>query len=541
MVKTLLHSNRKLIAFSVLSGVVSGLCGMGLIYIINLTLQNNNTQISTLIWQFFVLLFFSLTTGLMSQLSLNALGEKAIFEIRKIICRQVLTMPLRKIEETGSGKIYSTLSYDAQSISATIQSLPHIFINGASLIGGLIYLAWLSQKFFFICLAFVLIGVATYQALTQKSMKYFNKSSESSDTLFEHFKAVTSGIKELKLSRSRRINFLAQDLEETGKVYLRNNIKGLGMFSIATQWGQLLFFLLIGALLFSRSLVGQQSSEILIGSVLTVVYLIGPLGVVLSLIPTFGRMKIATERIKSLGTEVSDTLGNAERNESQSLPSLLTWSIEVSAITFTYPGNKNEVFSLGPINFTLKPGEITFLIGGNGSGKSTFLKLLTGLYVPDTGIISINKNTISTEAEREAYRQLFSTVFSDYYLFKRLPQPSEMQPQTVKASVYDYLKQLELGEKVSICNGEFSTVDLSQGQRKRLALLSAYLEDRPVYIFDEWAADQDPHFKEIFYAQILPTLKERGKAVLAVTHDDRYFEFADRIVKLDSGKLEEYS
>ena len=67
-------------------------------------------------------------------------------------------------------------------------------------------------------------------------------------------------------------------------------------------------------------------------------------------------------------------------------------------------------------------------------------------------------------------------------------------------------------------------------------LLTAYLEDRAVYVFDEWASDQDPIFKELFYLHILKRLKERQKAVVVVSHDDRYFSAADRIVRLDSGK-----
>jgi len=58
-----------------------------------------------------------------------------------------------------------------------------------------------------------------------------------------------------------------------------------------------------------------------------------------------------------------------------------------------------------------------------------------------------------------------------------------------------------------------------------------------VYLFDEWAADQDPVFKKVFYTQLLPELKARGKAVLVISHDERYFGAADRVIRLDYGKL----
>ena len=88
---------------------------------------------------------------------------------------------------------------------------------------------------------------------------------------------------------------------------------------------------------------------------------------------------------------------------------------------------------------------------------------------------------------------------------------------------------------MSYADGRFSTLDLSTGQRKRLAMVAALLDDKPIYIFDEWAADQDPGFRRYFYEGLLGELKARGKTVLAVTHDDRYFGVADRVVKRGEG------
>src|SRR5262249_40882734 len=112
-----------------------------------------------------------------------------------------------------------------------------------------------------------------------------------------------------------------------------------------------------------------------------------------------------------------------------------------------------------------------------------------------------------------------------------------MESPGLDAQARRYLSELRLAHKVKVQNGALSTTELSRGQRKRLALLTAYLEDRPLYVFDEWAADQDPQFKEIFYPRLLPELKARGKAVLVISHDDRYFPVADRILRLEDGKL----
>jgi putative ATP-binding cassette transporter len=208
--------------------------------------------------------------------------------------------------------------------------------------------------------------------------------------------------------------------------------------------------------------------------------------------------------------------------------------LELVGVTHTYYQEKDDThFTLGPINLTFQPGEVVFLIGGNGSGKSTLAKIVSGLYPPDMGEIRLDGELIS-DKNRDNYRQLFAAVFSDFFVFETL---LGLEHPDLDAQAQEYLAQLHLGHKVKVRDGQLSTIDLSQGQRKRLALLTAYLEDRSFYLFDEWASDQDPHFKEIFYTRILPDLKDRGKAVLVLTHDDHYFHLADRMIKLDYGKL----
>jgi len=188
---------------------------------------------------------------------------------------------------------------------------------------------------------------------------------------------------------------------------------------------------------------------------------------------------------------------------------------------------------VGPIDLSLHPREVVFIVGGNGSGKSTLAKLITGLYLPEAGEIYLNGQLIGAN-NREWYRQHFAVVFSDFYLFDRL---LGLDRQDLDQQAQQYLRQLQLDHKVTIRDGQLSTTALSQGQRKRLALLTAYLEDRPIYLFDEWASDQDPVFKEMFYTQFLPQLRSQGKTVLVISHDDHYFDQADRIIKLDYGQI----
>jgi putative ATP-binding cassette transporter len=217
------------------------------------------------------------------------------------------------------------------------------------------------------------------------------------------------------------------------------------------------------------------------------------------------------------------------------LPANTSWGrLDLVGVTHRYRReNEEESFLLGPVDLSFEPGELVFLVGGNGSGKTTLAKLLVGLYTPESGTICLNGRPVC-DADREHYRQHFAAVFGDFYLFERLVG---LGRPDLDAQAADYLRHLRLDHKVTVRDGTFSTTDLSQGQRKRLALLTAYLEDRPVYLFDEWAADQDPLFKKLFYTQLLPELKARGKAVLVISHDERYFGGADRLVRLDYGKL----
>jgi putative ATP-binding cassette transporter len=221
---------------------------------------------------------------------------------------------------------------------------------------------------------------------------------------------------------------------------------------------------------------------------------------------------------------VTEAAGDAEVKPSWN-------SLELAGVQHTYRReNEEEEFSLGPIDLSLRPGELVFITGGNGSGKTTLAKLLVGLYIPQQGEIRLDGQTI-TDERRDDYRQLFSVVFSDFYLFENLLGLSAFNIDT---KAQDYLAKLQLDRCVQIKDRTLSTLELSQGQRKRLALLTAYLEDRSIYLFDEWAADQDPQFKEIFYFE----LKEAGKTVIVISHDDRYYNVADRVLKLNYGLIE---
>jgi putative ATP-binding cassette transporter len=289
----------------------------------------------------------------------------------------------------------------------------------------------------------------------------------------------------------------------------------------------------MGLLLFAVPKFVPVSTPVLSAYILTSTYLISPFNNILQRLPALLRVNTSVEKIERMGLALAS---QAEINSTVKLPDTAQWeTLELNRVIHSYPGEKEDSnFSLGELNLKFHPGQLVFIIGGNGSGKSTLAKLITGLYIPESGKILLDGQPI-TEENREWYRQHFSAIFSDFYLFERL---LGMTNHDLDKQAAEYLREFHLENKVQVKDGVLSTTALSQGQRKRLALLTAYLEDRPIYLFDEWASDQDPFFRDIFYKQLLPELKRRGKTVFVISHDDRYFDLADRAIKLDYGKVE---
>jgi putative ATP-binding cassette transporter len=244
------------------------------------------------------------------------------------------------------------------------------------------------------------------------------------------------------------------------------------------------------------------------------------------------RAGIALKKIEALGISLADWAETTTTPESIHHQ----WKeLQLKGVTHAYQIEQEESsFGVGPIDLTVHPGELVFIVGGNGSGKSTLAKLLLGLYIPQSGHIYLDGQPID-DHNREWYRQHFAVVFADFFLFDRL---LGLDRADLDTEAQDYLRRLKLDHKVSVKNGNLSTTALSQGQRKRLTLLTAYLEQRPIFLFDEWAADQDPIFKEVFYTELLPQLRAQGKTILCISHDDHYFHLADRIIKLDYGQIE---
>ncbi len=532
LIYLLLRSSWLTVGIAIFTGLLSGASSAWLIALINTAISSNETNSTNLVWLFLGLIIVVFITGLISQIWLIRLGQKVIFDLQMSLSKRILSASLRHLEDLGAPKLLATLTDDVQSLSYLVYVTPLICVNIAIVVGCLFYLGWLSWLVLLVVFSFLLVATLSVQFLLARGGRLLGLAREEQDRLFEHFRTITEGTKELKLHQERRQEFLEGELQNTAASSQHYKNVSFGIFAFTANWGQILFFLAIALLLFGLPQITTVETPVLSSYILTVTYLTSPLRSILELLPNLSRASVALQKLDQLG------LSLVEKSEDVDCPQLdqkIAWQqLNLSAVTHAYRGESAEhSFTLGPIDLTFRSGELVFIVGGNGSGKSTLVKLITGLYTPETGQIYIDNQPI-TEQNREWYRQQFSVVFADFYLFEQLLGIDKSNLQRVQ----DYLHLLQLERKVQVSDGKLSTTALSQGQRKRLALLTAYLEDRLIYIFDEWASDQDPIFKEIFYTQLLVQLRDRGKTVLVISHDDRYFHLASRMIKLDYGKVE---
>jgi putative ATP-binding cassette transporter len=440
---------------------------------------------------------------------------------------------MRQLEKLGPHRLLATITEDIGNVIELVTILPQMLTQLAMMVGCLVYLGWLSWKVMLVMLVYMALGLISHQLPLLRAFHFFRLTREQWDLMYNAFHGLIVGTKELKLNTRRREGFLSEQLEPAALALQQYGMKANAIAMAVSNWGQILFFIFIGLLLFVTPYLLAIEGQVLIGYTLAVLFLITPLTMILNQIPAVERGALAAERIEELGMSLAEM--KPESLALRPAPDTSWRRLDLIDVTHVYRHDgADEEFELGPISLSMQPGELVFLIGGNGSGKTTLAKLLMGLYQPDSGEIRVDGRLI-TEGQRDDYRQRFSVVFYDFYLFDRLFGADESD---LDARSESYLKTLQLNHKLQIKDGKLSTVDLSQGQRKRLALLNAYLEDRPIYVFDEWAADQDPQFKQIFYFQLLPDLKARGKTVIVISHDDRYYSLADRVIKLESGKVE---
>lgn len=529
----LLRYSPRFVVMAIIASIFSGLANTALLAIIHQATSNMDQITQLLVMGFVVMTILLPVFRVVSEVLLVRLTQNAVKDLRIHLSRQILRAPLRELEKHGSNKLIAALTNDILILANALNQLPTFCMHLTVVISCLSYLIWLNWIAGVGMLVTSVLGIAIYWGFFTRGRVFFKAARQDADELFKHFEALTEGTKELKIHKARRDAFLNERLNATVTSFQGNMITGSTYYAVAGSIGQVLFFAVIGVCVFLLPALFPALSPVSVsGYSMVLLYLIFPLNGLTNIAPIMGNAQVSLRKIEELGIELR---GLTSEDISESLP-IGTWSeLKYDGITHSFHREKeDQSFTLGPIHLAFKPGELVFLVGGNGSGKTTLAKLLIGLYTPESGQVILD-GTVITDQNRDHFRQYFSTIFTDFHLFDSF---LGLDQTKVDEKVAFYLKELQLDHKVKFEGGKLSTLQLSQGQRKRLSLLTAYLEDRPIYLFDEWAADQDPLFKEVFYVSLLADLKAKGKTVIVISHDEHYFHVADRMIRLDYGQVE---
>lgn len=521
-----------LVTLSTVLGIVGGLSVTALLATINSALHSDAGLTQGVVLGFAGLCLLALFSSIFSDMGTNYVGQHIIATLRKELGEKVLSAPIDQIERYRSHRLIPVLTHDVDTISDFAFAFAPLAISFTVTLGCLGYLAMLSLPMFLIMLVAIVIGTVVQFIARSKGIAGFEEARAGEDELQRHYNAIAEGAKELRIHRPRRQRMFTHGIQETAGQIRDTQIRSINTFVIAKSFGSMLFFVVIGLALALQSLWPSGDKTVMSGFVLVLLYMKGPLEHLISTLPIISRAQIAFRRIAELSRQFSSPEPHLLLSE-QGNVNTAVHSLELNNVSYSFPPVEgSQPFQLGPVNLRIKQGDITFVVGENGCGKTTLIKLLLGLYAPHTGEIALNGQAVDAQ-NRDDYRQLFTTIFADYYLFDDVIQGDRQIPEDATR----YLKRLEIDHKVSVRDGAFTTTDLSTGQRKRLALVSAWLEERPVLVFDEWAADQDPTFRRIFYTELLPDLKRLGKTIIVISHDDRYFDVADQLVRMHAGNV----
>jgi putative ATP-binding cassette transporter len=525
-------------------GILSGIANSLVLGVINQGAQkvSNHEEVTQLFFIFLIAVVLFIYTRKYSLSQATIMVEQAIRRVRVRITDKIRRTELSFIEKNDRAQIYTYLTQDTNLISQSglivvsgIQSL--VVIVFCSL-----YVAMLSPVgFLIIAVGFIAAGLlylSHSKAISQEIHQSIVKEAE----FFAILNHVLDGFKEIRINQ-RKSNDVFRYVEkislETEKIKIRTGLK----FVTDIMFSRVFSNSLLGIVVFIMPLFSPTHATIVIKITATVLFLISPIEAIVGAIPMFARATVSIENITKLEASLDEVLQQnpqSQLNDKTVEENVAEFArfkrLQFEQINFQYTDKVGAAtFKVGPIDLTIEREEILFIVGGNGSGKSTFLKLLTGLYYPLSGSIAIDGEEIDY-TNYQAHRELFSIIFTDFHLFDRLYGLQNVDEKRVKS----LLQLMELDKKTKYINGQFSQLDLSTGQKKRLAFIAAVMEDKPVYIFDELAADQDPRFRKHFYEEILPDLRRQGKTIIAVTHDDNYFHCADRVLKMELGQLKPY-
>ena len=460
--------------------------------------------------------------------------EEAVRKVRVRIADKIRRSELSFIESTEKTDVYTYLTQDTNLISQSAV----VIIAGAQsaivLLFCVLYIAWLSTTGLVLTLLTLGSAILIYRMHYTTLNEELNETVTKETEFFGKLSQVLDGFKEIKINR-RKSDDLFRHIEQVAYESQRLKVSTGLKFVVDIMFSRVSSNILLGVVVFIMPIFSVTHVDVVVKISATILFLMGPLETIVAALPVFMRADVAVYNIQRLERELDEATRQAYTVDTHSDEDTFREfkSLRLDNATFQYTDREGKaLFGVGPLDLTIRRGEIIYIVGGNGSGKSTLLKLLIGLYYPLSGAVMVDDEDVDQETYAD-YRELFSIIFTDFHLFDRLYGQEKVDKQRLK----ELLRIVELDKKTRYVDGAFTNINLSTGQKKRLAFVASVLEDKPIYIFDELAADQDPHFRRYFYEVLLPELRARDKTIIAVTHDDRYFHTADRVLKMEYGQI----
>ena len=452
-------------------------------------------------------------------------------ELRQRLCHRIVRSAYPRLEALGQSKLMVAVTTDVRVIVTGAEVVPQLLTNGVMIAGLLGFLSFIDAHVFIFVLEATAFGVVTFQLPVMLANRHFRVVRKLYDDVEKGLRGLILGIKELQEDRQKRDSYFSTILRPSDQDLLAAEKRARTILFAANSYGDLLFFFAIGTIAFVFVNYHGIAADDLIAVVMALLYMTTPVSIILNTIPRLSMATVSLRKIEEILGELPD------KTESEQPLEERPWS-SISFDQVTYRHGKagvQESFVVGPLNLSVRKGEITFIVGGNGSGKSTLCKMLSLHYPPESGHISFGDHHVDPSS-RGDLRQGIAMIFSDFYLFDRLLCTVDDERLEL---INHYLEKFGIADKVQVRDSIFSTTELSDGQRKRLALAISFVDDKDLYLLDEWAADQEPVFKRVFYTEILQELKALGKAVVVVSHDDRYFHVADQLIIMEEGSIVE--
>lgn len=515
LASTLIASSGPSVCLVLLSVVIGGLVDGVVLY--------------GLLWVFLCAAGLSAAALYISLRQCGIIIETALQDKRIAIEQAVSTIDLNQLELVGEARIQEALAVDLAKTSSAARRLPAIVTSAASLVLSALVVLLFAPLILIVFFVVFTIGGVAYQRMQKRlaaSIGRTRSEERSHQALLRHLLA---GRKEVRLRKTRRdaINddYIRPAISAVRAASINEITQTAGLTFVFNMFSWLSLFAIVALLPLYVTDLGVVIQALYVG-IFVRTYMFGLVFDLPGLFELDSALAAVEELEMALGDPPQEVAAMSAAEADFNI-------IRVEAIRFSYGGtDRNGGFSLGPLSLDLERGRTVFLVGTNGAGKSTFLKLLTQLYEPNDGRILIDDSVVDS-ANKSAYRELFACVFTDFHLFDRLYGLRDVQDWEANK----LLAELGIADSVRVTDGVFSTTDLSSGQRQRLALAVSLLEKRPILVLDEIAADQDPSFRRRIYEELIPKWRDEERTLVVVSHDDRFFDLADTLVTFDGGAV----